>query len=222
MAYVVRPLAPDYVRHIWRIARRRNGPPWGFGTILNPDFAGRIGLAERFEMLRCGRTMTPRTSKQDHFLRLTWGFHQFILEVLDRTAASHSVEGRHVGYDIRIAEFCLALPGQQKLRDGWNRVVMRRAMADALPEPVRSRGGKCDVSAPWIRSLLDCDEPIEEAVATVAEVVGIYVDVDAFRNAYRRYLAEGTQYDAIKVWWAMVLITWLRGSGIAAIDQDAA
>ena len=38
--------------------------------------------------------------------------------------------------------FCVALPGSQLLADGWPKIVLRRAMADLLPDSVRWRIGK--------------------------------------------------------------------------------
>ena len=41
-------------------------------------------------------------------------------------------------------EFCLALPPEQKLHKGLNRMVMRRAMAGIVPEEIMRRGDKVD------------------------------------------------------------------------------
>ena len=41
-------------------------------------------------------------------------------------------------------EFCLALPPEQKLHRGLNRMVMRRAMAGIVPEEILRRGDKVD------------------------------------------------------------------------------
>jgi asparagine synthase (glutamine-hydrolysing) len=134
-----------------------------------------------------------------------------MLEVIDRAAAAFSVEPRHVCFDTRLAEFCLALPGEQKLFQGWTRMVMRRAMARILPEEVRSRGGKSDVSPALTRSLLDFNgRSAEEVILQDAKVIGDYVDVDAVRRAYQRYISEGVHYEAVKVWWAASLASWLR------------
>ena len=44
--------------------------------------------------------------------------------------------------DKRLVEFCLALPARQSLRDGWTRLILRRALAHTLPEKVTWRVGK--------------------------------------------------------------------------------
>lgn len=213
--WVVQPLAPQLAHSVWRTLNGRHGPPWGTDTIVCPSFARRIGLADRYAAMRTGRQRPARTSKEDHVRWLTWGVHPFLLEVIDRTAAAFGVEPRHVCFDTRLAEFCLALPADQKLSDGWTRVVMRRAMADALPLEVRSRVGKSDISPGLIRSLLDFDgRSAHDVILADAPLINRYVDVSAVHSAYDRYVSDGSQNHAMKVWWAATLATWLRTADV--------
>ncbi len=61
------------------------------------------------------------------------------LRIEDRNSAAHSVEARVPFLDHRLAEFCVALPPQWKMRDGWNKYVLREAMRGRIPESVRAR-----------------------------------------------------------------------------------
>ena len=45
----------------------------------------------------------------------------FVLESADRAAAAHGIEPRYPFFDVSLVEFCLSLPGNHKLRDGWTR-----------------------------------------------------------------------------------------------------
>ena len=55
--------------------------------------------------------------------------------------------------DMRLAEFCLALPEDQFLRDGEPRSLIRRAMADRLPPEVLSNRKRGLQAADWFERL---------------------------------------------------------------------
>ena len=209
-AWAVVPYLPRPVLRAWRFLRGRRGPQWSWNGIVHPAFAREIDLASRYESLGSDRK-PARTAKDQHLKWMTRGVYPFVLELMDRISAAVAVEPRHVGFDVRVAEFCLALPGEQKLRDGWTRLVMRRAMDTLLPDAVRSRAGKSDVSPGLIQALVDFQGcSAETAIAQYEHVIGRYANVDAIRRAHKRYLSTGSQEHALRVWWAISLARWLN------------
>ena len=72
----------------------------------------------------------------------------------DRNSMAHSVESRHPFLDYRLVEFAVNCPPDFKLRDGWNKSILRDAMKGILPEKVRLRKTKLGFDAPdaaWVR-----------------------------------------------------------------------
>src|SRR5690625_7554559 len=67
------------------------------------------------------------------------GIFSGALETTDHFASMLGLYVVHPFLDIRLVEFCLALPPQQSLKDGWTRVVMRRAMKGVVTEKIRCR-----------------------------------------------------------------------------------
>jgi asparagine synthase (glutamine-hydrolysing) len=135
------------------------------------------------------------------------------LELLDKTAASCSLELRHPFCDRRLVEFCLALPAEQKLHDGWSRAVLRRALGPVLPPEVSARVRKGNLSANFRQRFLDDGrETLEEVMRAGQELVGEYVDVGALRAAYRRYESEPLtrERDALAVFIGVTLALWFR------------
>ena len=51
-------------------------------------------------------------------------------------------------------EFCLALPTDQKLQQGWGRFVLRRSMHNILPPEVQWRSDKSDLSFGFTSNLM--------------------------------------------------------------------
>ena len=60
----------------------------------------------------------------------------------DRSVARFGLEARHPFLDRRLAEFLLAIPGEQLYRGGRSKWLLRRAMDGILPGPVLERRDK--------------------------------------------------------------------------------
>ena len=63
-------------------------------------------------------------------------------ERYDRVAASCAIECRDPFMDVRVLEFSLRLPGEMLHRDGWRKLILRRAMNGLLPDKIIWRLGK--------------------------------------------------------------------------------
>jgi len=212
------PLVPEPLRQVWRTVRKRTGPSWGRNTAINPVFARRVGLAERARGLREQEHTSARAAREGHWRGLTSPLLPYALEVGDKAAAAFSLEPRYPFFDRRLMEFCLALPPEQKLHQGWTRVVMRRAMDQILPDAVRWRVGKADLSPNFKRRLWDRDRDLlDDVIVNDPQVIEDYVDVSALRDAYRRYASQPmAEDDALTVYSAVTLALWLRRTGLAA------
>jgi asparagine synthase (glutamine-hydrolysing) len=139
-----------------------------------------------------------------------------MLEVGAKTGAALSVEHRSPFFDRRLVEFCLALPPEQKLSRGRERVVMRRAMAGVLPEKVRWRKSKGNLTPGLVWSLLTFDRKrVEDAILKNPEGIERYADVDRLRQAYVRCAYQGAAEDVIGVIQATALELWLRRTGFS-------
>lgn len=76
-------------------------------------------------------------------------FVQLNLETISLYAASFGIEARHPFMDKRLVEFCLSLPVSQSYSGGWSRIIMRRAMKGMVPDKIRWRSGKANLTAPF-------------------------------------------------------------------------
>jgi asparagine synthase (glutamine-hydrolysing) len=209
--HVIKPLVPKPIRQAWRALRGWNATDWRLNAIINPKFAQEIGLEERVRTLQGPSNYTLRTSREYHYRGLTHGLIPFALEVADRAGAAFSLEPRYPFFDKRLAEFCLALPGEQKLHRGWSRMIMRRAMADILPAEVQWRGGKADLSPNFVRGLLAPNSQLlEQVILKDSKVLEKYIDTGVLHTAYQRYIAARTEVDALTVWKVASLALWLQ------------
>ena len=62
----------------------------------------------------------------------------------DRDGMAFGLETRHPFLDYRLVDFCMALPNENKIRDGWQKWILREAMP-SMPEAIRYRKDKKDI-----------------------------------------------------------------------------
>jgi asparagine synthase (glutamine-hydrolysing) len=161
--------------------------------------------------------LTPaRTARKAHFQGLRSGLGAYGNEVCDKTAAAFSIEIRHPFYDKRLAELCLALPPEQKLQNGWSRLILRRAMTNILPTKVQWRSGKSSLSPNFGRGLLVFERALmEETTRNVPKDVRHYINVAALREALDRFLFRGEEQVGLQVWDVAALALWSSSAGLA-------
>jgi asparagine synthase (glutamine-hydrolysing) len=83
---------------------------------------------------------------EDLVRALTGGFHSYVLEGSERVAAEAGIELRHPLLDVRLTEFVLSLPEEQRRRGPLLKFVLRHALRRELPPEVATRTTKGDFS----------------------------------------------------------------------------
>ena len=94
-----------------------------------------------------------------------------LLRYADRNAMAFSVESRMPFMDYRLVSFLLALPADQKIREGQTKAVLRQAVRGHVPDAIVDRQDKIGFETPetdWFRStfqpelatLLDGGQPL--------------------------------------------------------------
>lgn len=74
-------------------------------------------------------------------LSIKHGMHE-LLRYEDRNSMAFSIESRVPFLDHRLVEYSLALPDRNKIRDGWSKYVLRKAINKSLPDEVVWRKDK--------------------------------------------------------------------------------
>ena len=73
-----------------------------------------------------------------------------LLRYEDKNASAHSVETRLPFLDYRLVEIVSSMPLNQKLRNGWTKYILRKAMRKILPEKIRLRKDKVGFVTPCL------------------------------------------------------------------------
>lgn len=212
------PLAPELLRQAWRRLHHRNNSVRTFDNIpIRSDFAECINLVERLTRLDSTSDKPVRTARRQHWLEITSGLEAFSLEVIDRTAGLFQIEPRYPFFDRRLAEFCLALPSEQKMHRGWTRMIMRRALVNVLPDEIRWRSGKTSLGPSFEHLLFTTDRAIlEDVIVNDPGDITEFVNITALRQLYHRYRHHPNGNDGFMLWRVVVVALWLRRTGLMA------
>jgi asparagine synthase (glutamine-hydrolysing) len=202
----VKPTLREPLRRIWHGLKGRRSTRSTSHTLASRDLMHRTDFQRRRKRYENQFALEAFTAREAHWHTLHGGAGDIatILEEVDGMAAMHGIEQRHPFYDVRVLSYCLALPAEQQLRHGWSRSILRRAMRGQLPEAIRTRTDKADLSLNFRRNLARFeDRHLRRLVDDAPRSWNDYVDADAVRRAY----AQGRLID---LWPALVLSRWLQ------------
>ncbi|TPL48255.1 lasso peptide isopeptide bond-forming cyclase [Mesorhizobium sp. B2-4-6] len=201
-------------RLVGKVRRRPASAPRAWAGLVNSDLARRTDLAERFHRSGYMPASVSASEALTHRWLLSTGLVPHAFEVLDKAAANFGVEPRYPFWDKPLVEFCLALPGEEKLKDGFGRHVLRRAMQGVLPPAVQWRRDKIDFTANLVKGMLGNHRKLlDSLLISDSERIAPYVNLPEVNAVYERMLRQPEQVtlpDVQHVWRSVSLSLWLR------------
>jgi asparagine synthase (glutamine-hydrolysing) len=152
------------------------------------------------------------STRQEHLAQLTAPLAADGLELFDRVMALNGAEARYPFFDRRLAEYCVSLPGDQKLAGGFSRIVARRGMAGIVPDAVRWRVGKGAPGLHVIPALRGGRAMMDDLFVRDPSALEPYVEIDALRREYDAFMADRRPpfHRAVQLWSAAALGLWFR------------
>ncbi len=141
-------------------------PSW-----IAPDFAARVGLRDRWKAVTAPRKSGHRRRPRAYEW-LTDAYWPFRFETLDSGVTRLPVDVRYPFFDRRLAEYLLAIPAIPWFEGKY---LLREAMRDVLPEPVRTRP-KPQLPDPVHRFSGDRPIVLDPRLLAYARVESLHVD----------------------------------------------
>jgi asparagine synthase (glutamine-hydrolysing) len=215
--FCIKPFCPTWVYSTWRRLRGRPPDAGVLQTFMQDGFKRRLGFDKRARTLIPTKRICFSTARQKHSEMIAFPLYAHALELADKSSAAFHVEGRYPFFDRRMIELCLSLPASQKLSQGWPRLILRRAMEGILPESVRWRHSKANLSPNFYCRLLDRDrQKLEAVILSDPSELEPYVDVPSLRQAYEAYSSNplSRHDDSVNIFSAVNLAIWLRTAGV--------
>lgn len=205
--------APLWLALEWLRRPRAFSPrPWLTASAIHPAFAAAQRVEERARernyLLRSHFPVHARQARAHALAREDGGAY------LSAYRAMYGVDMRTPTADVRLCEFCLALPEEQFLRAGEPRSLIRRAMAGRLPAIVLANQHRGLQAADWFDRLVDArlqvvaeldrleKSPLARQVLDLARLrsmlerlpagaVDDYKTIAVYRTAFERGLVVG-------------------------------
>lgn len=156
----------------------------------------------------------PLTESEAHLANLKDATQIDALEILELTAAGSGIEMRFPFMDKRLIEFCLALPAEAKLDQGFGRMILRRAMDGILPPAVQWRRSKINFTPLLAGGAVKYScEAIEDLICEATPGLSGCVNLATVQTMWSRMKKAGAQakgQDVQAVLRTVLLALWLR------------
>ena len=192
--------------------RLRAATPW-----IRADWARRTGLYDHM-LVTAPLAHLRGFAQVRRSMRFQYAGSYVYYENVLAYAMAHCIEFRAPFHNRRLTAFAMALPGDQLLRHGVKKHILRVAMRDTLPELVRNRLSKAEFSAPIIAAIVQ-----RAKTRPVAQLIGVregWLDAPSLEKMlgeHGAWAARGgtgvrpaSPFNA--VWMAYATDLWLRSA----------
>ena len=198
-------LPPDLTHVRWMIflteADRRQ--------LLSSEVRSQLGRQDPYDFIRRHARAVPRADavNRSGYVDVNSYLTDDILVKVDRMSMAVSLEARVPFLDHRLVEFAFSLPPEEKIRGFGTKHLLKKIMADALPEAIRGRS-KQGFSIPiknWIRG------PLRPMMTDLLAPDRLrrrgFFDADRVADLMDRHL-RGVENYSHQLWSLMVFESW--------------
>jgi len=201
-------LLPSIFSSVYRSLFKKNSLPreqYAYSRLLYDN----SNISKQLKKLKKNR---GQQNILDHQLLIqhavTYGISSF-MEHRAATAASFGLSVSHPYLDIRIVKFCMSLPHEQFVKDGWHRSIFRRAINGIVPEEISSRPDKQPFVPDYTHRILRDKALINKLLTKKNPLITRYLDKDKITN-YLNYICSPPE----RITWHPNTLT-LLGDGIS-------
>ncbi|MCL5271204.1 MAG: asparagine synthase-related protein [bacterium] len=177
-------------------------------NLIPRDVGLRHGVEER---TRAMFALDPPDHKRSHLRRLESTLFPYTIESIQAVQAAFGTELRLPFFDRRLVEFCLAQPERLKMVRGKTRVLAREGLADILPDEIRQRQDKSDMSVGYRANLMKHNRALVLDTLASPGRLADRLDVSHVGRLLARFDAgQCTNGELMLVWRLICLKTWLN------------
>ena len=181
---IVRPLLAP----VQQGARRLKPTPdaWRDYSAINVAFARELKLSHLMAQEGHDPTFSRKWDATRARLYLIGPGKNIVGHISQEIGAAYNLEVRDPTCDPRVMSYCWSIPQNQYVRDGHNRMLIRRAMADYLPDPVRWNRLKGVQGADLGQRILNHSNEMGTALAGLerSKLVRHYLDLPRMRAVF--------------------------------------
>ena len=205
----LKPYLPEAGLRAWRRLRHREADPVSARCeIFEPHYCNRMQLRPRLAR-EFRHERRRRSARESHSHMLGCGMVQTAVEIYNRGCAQFGVETRFPFLDKRVVEFCVAIPGEQKVSGGFTRAVVRRALQGYLPDAIRLRPDKGDLGWSFRGGFDTRRELVDSTLESSGAFLDRYLDATRIKGLRDRFRNQTLVEDELmNLFLAVVLSAW--------------
>lgn len=187
---------------VWKYIWEKIEYATGIKTRLLPD-----------DLFNFDSTYTQNLNQNNLNARLTQDLFEFSLPSLlryeDKNSMAHSIESRVPFLDKDLVEFVASLPSNYKIRNGWNKWIMREALKDLLPKKISTRRRKIGFTTPEIAWMRESGREVRKILNSQSFNSRSYFRHQKIRDAFDDFVV-GKNDESLIFWRIINLELWLR------------
>ena len=175
--------------------------PWSKYSAINPAFATSIDMANQMAAGGHDPTFSAKKDSRRARFNLIKPGRSIGGASWSHSGATFAMDVRDPTRDKRVMSFCVSLPEDQFVRQGKDRLLIRRAMEDILPPSVQWNTIRGRQAADIGQRLLNTRPEMEAAMAMVAEseLAQQYLDTARMRGIFEALYDENVGLNATQI-----------------------
>ena len=210
----------DHIPILRRVRRKllvaaKNPSEVSYGAIDKRYLSDQLAnhsLCGRYELIPVSNRL-GHDDRAVHLESLMSPLQPVSLEAFAICSEASGVETRMPFYDQELVEFCFSLPSDWKLRDGFSRYILRKAMHGDLPKSVLSRKDKFDFAENFRLGLLKEPSKLLELTSPENSEIEEFVNIRLLGSIREKLLKNCDDVSLVEarfLWRVAVLASWFK------------
>ena len=189
--YFLKQLIPSFIDYYLRTKYRKNNVPGNLFKIFHPEVLKKI---KKFKYLKNFLGYYPfkfsKDAKTFHIRSINHPIWEFGMEMIELHALANDVEIRFPFFDLRLIEFCVSVPVEEKNKDGVNRAIFRKAMQGIVPKKNLDRIGKSNIAAFADKEIKNIDH--EKFLSSIKSnnILNKLIDLEYFEKVIQKNVKD--------------------------------
>jgi asparagine synthase (glutamine-hydrolysing) len=204
--YFIKPLIPDPIKRFYRFVKKTPIPGW-----LDKDFVRRTQIAKCLNKPPLKRIFLDDARQANYQHLIALGGVGRAVTWVERFASRYHLEARHPFLDRRLAGFVLSIPAEQTFRAGIRKYILRNAMSGILPEIVRKRMDKSNLSKYFQMGLRNKETEKTKALFDFSLQSRLKLIYSShLKSIYEQFVSGSPKVGSAQVWFPITFELWLK------------
>ncbi|MCM3568200.1 asparagine synthase-related protein [Neobacillus mesonae] len=165
----------------------KSGNSFQFPIIINEKFAKDLNIIEKLQQYNID--ITNSSNINGYEARKEWFLREYFRNASGTAATKLSLRyalwNRDPTNDVRVIQFCLAVPENQYVQNGFNRSLIRRTTKNLLPDKVRLNQRIRGIQgADWVHRIMPSWKPYMEELHHMVQdpIISSFLNIELLKN----------------------------------------